>query len=204
MEQSVHVLVFDGLADWEPALALAALRDAGIPVKTVGFTRDPVTTAAGLRIVPDLAWDELDPAQIKLLLLAGGDGWQANEYPVKAFEERLKSLLDAKIPVAAACGATVALARAGVFEGRAHTSNSQTWLTGIVPDYAGRELYRDELAVREDGLITATGAAPVDFAREVITELSAMPQEKIGPWFTLFKTGRLPEGVSPAQIFAQS
>lgn len=203
MEQSVHVLVFDGLADWEPALALAALRDAGIPVKTVGFTRDPITTAAGMRLVPDLAWDELDPAQIKLLLLAGGDGWAAKEYPVKAFEERIKGLLDAKVPVAAACGATVALARAGLFEGRPHTSNSLQWLSGIVPDYPGQELYRDELAVRTDGLITATGAAPVDFAREVITELRAMPEDKLGPWFTLFKTGRLPEGVEPAQIFAQ-
>lgn len=203
MEPSVHVLVFDGLADWEPTLALAALRDAGLPVKTVGFTKEPITTAAGLRVVPDMTWEELVPEHIKLLILAGSDGWQATEYPVKEFEEKLRALLDAKVPVAAACGATVAIARAGLFEGRPHTSNGLQWLSAIVPDYAGKELYRDELAVRADGLITATGAAPVEFAREVIAELDVMPQDKLSHWFTMFKTGRLPEGVEPAQVFAQ-
>jgi putative intracellular protease/amidase len=203
MEQSVHVLIFDGLADWEPALALAVLRDNGLPVTTVGFSRDPVTTSAGLRVTPDLAWEEVRIAKVKLLLLPGGDAWQRSEYPTAAFESTLRKLLDAKIPVAAICGATVALARAGVFEGRAHTSNDPQWLSAIAPEYPGRELYKDELVVRQDGLITAPGTAPVEFAREVIAELGAMPADKIGAWFTLFKTGRMPAGVDPARLFDQ-
>lgn len=203
MEQSVHTLVFDGLADWEPALALAVLRDNGLPITTVGFTRDTVTTAAGMRIVPDLSWEEVRIAKVKLLLIPGGDAWQRSEYPTAAFESTLKKLLEAKVPVAAICGATVALARAGAFEGRPHTSNDAHWLSSIAPEYRGRELYRDELVVRQDGLITAPGTAPVEFAREVISELGAMPEDKIGAWFTLFKTGRMPAGVDPARLFDQ-
>ena len=202
MEQSVHVLVFDGLADWEPALALAVLRDNGLPITTVGFSRDVVTTAAGLRVVPDLSWEEVRIAKVKLLILPGGDAWQRSEYPTAAFESTLKKLLDAKVPVAAICGATVGLARAGAFEGRAHTSNDAAWLKSIAPDYAGRDLYRDELVVHQDGLITAPGTAPVEFAREVIAELDAMPSDKLGAWFTLFKTGRMPAGVDPARLFS--
>lgn len=200
-EKSVHVLIFDGLADWEPALALAMLRDSGIPVTTVGFGSEVVTTAAGLRVVPDLSWEQVQIEKVRLLLLPGGDAWQRGEYPTAAFEEKLNALLTARVPVAAICGATVALARAGTFEGRAHTSNAAEWLQSIAKDYPGSDQYRDELVVRADGLITAPGTAPVEFAREVIAELQAMPSDKLGDWFTLFKTGRMPAGVDPAQLF---
>lgn len=201
MEQAVHVVVFDGLPDWEPALALAALRDASIPVKSVGFTSEPVITAAGLRIVPDLALEEVDPDKVKLLMIPGGDLWQKSAYPVSAFEGLLRQLFDKQIPVAAICGGTIALARAGLFAGRSHTSNDARWLKAIVPEYAGQELYQNELSVRQDGLITAPGSAPVEFAREVLGQLDAMPADKLGHWFTLFKTGRMPTGVDPAQLF---
>lgn len=203
MEQAVHVVVFDGLPDWEPALALAALRDASIPVRTVGFSSEPVIAAAGLRVVPDLALEEVNPARVKLLVVPGGDHWEASGYPVSAFENLLKQLAEAHVPVAAICGATVALARAGTFAGKAHTGNGRKWLQSIVPTYVGQELYRDELAVRDDGLITAPGSAPVEFAREVVRELGAMPEDRLEHWFTLFKTGRLPEGVDAAQIFTE-
>jgi putative intracellular protease/amidase len=201
MEQAVYVVVFDGLPDWEPALALAALRDASIPVKSVGFTSEPVITAAGLRIVPDLALEEIDPAMVKLLVIPGGDLWRASAYPVSAFEGLLRQLFEMKVPVAAICGGTIPLARSGFLAGRPHTSNDARWLQAIVPDYAGQELYKNELSVREGGLITAPGSAPVEFAREVLGELDAMPADKLGHWFTLFKTGRMPTGVDPAQLF---
>ena len=40
MNGKVHVLVFDGFADWEPAHALAELRrSGGLEVVAVGVTR---------------------------------------------------------------------------------------------------------------------------------------------------------------------
>ena len=203
MEQAVHVVVFDGLPDWEPALALAALRDASIPVRSVGFSSEPVITAAGLRVVPDLALEEVDVARVKLLVVPGGDHWGASGYPVNAFHDLLKRLRTAGVPIAAICGATVALARAGVLEGKPHTGNGRAWLETMAPTYPGADLYRDELAVSQDGLITAPGSAPVEFAREVIRELDVMPADKLEHWFTLFKTGRMPAGVDPAQLFSE-
>ena len=49
---AVHVLVFDGFADWEPAQALAELRsDSGRRVVSVSFSPDIVCSMGGLRVV---------------------------------------------------------------------------------------------------------------------------------------------------------
>ncbi len=41
----IHVLVFDGFADWEPAYALAELRRSGnYEIVSAGFTGDEVTS----------------------------------------------------------------------------------------------------------------------------------------------------------------
>jgi len=203
MTPAVHLVLIDGLADWEPAYALPALRQAGYDVVTVGFTPDAVITLSGLRVTPDIQWDALTPAASKLVLLPGSDGWALNEYPVEKFQQKLHALLEAKVPVAAICGATVAVARAGAFEGRQHTSNDAGWLQQNAPDYKGASLYRgDELAVRDRGLISAAGTGPVEFAREIISELGAMPADKLEIWSALFKTGRLPANVDPARFFA--
>lgn len=201
MTPAVHLVLIDGLADWEPAYALPALRQCGYDVVTVGFTPDPVVTLSGLRVTPDIQWDALTDS--KLVLLPGSDGWARSEYPVEKFQRRLAELLTASVPVAAICGATVAIARAGGFEGRQHTSNDRSWLAQQAPGYAGADEYRqDELAVRDRGLISAAASAPVEFAREIIAELAAMPADKLEFWFSLFKTGRLPASVDAARFFA--
>lgn len=203
MTPAVHLVLIDGLADWEPAYALPALRQSGYDVITVGFTPDVVTTLAGLRVTPDVQWNAFDPTSSKLVLLPGSDGWARNEYPVETFQHKLRALLDDNVPVAAICGATVAVARAGGFRDRQHTSNDRSWLLAEAPAYEGAAQYRsDELAVRDRGLISAAGTAPVEFAREIIAELGAMPNEKLELWFALFKTGRLPANVDAARFFA--
>jgi hypothetical protein len=71
MKQTVHVLVFDGLADWEPAHALCELRRSGkFDVRSVGFSPQPVITMAGLKVAPDLSIDGLKPQT--LLCCAAG------------------------------------------------------------------------------------------------------------------------------------
>lgn len=57
----------------------------------------------------------------------------------------------------------------GLLDTRAHTGNHPSELRDLVPDYRGAALYRDQpQAVRDGGVITASGAAPVSFAREIL------------------------------------
>jgi len=193
MTPAVHVLVFDGFADWEPAFALAELRrSGGLDVVTLGFTASPVRSMGGLRVVPDRAIVGLDPATIRLLILPGGDLWEG-EYPRAELEAVLTALRQGGVPVAAICGATVALARAGWLDDHAHTSNERAYLERMAPAYTGSDRYVDALAVRDRGLITASGVGPTEFAREIFEELQIFSAADRSVWYHLFKHGRFPE-----------
>ena len=196
-ERAVHVLVFDGFADWEPAHALAELRRSGNrTVCAVGFTREPVTSMGGLRVIPDLELHDVRTANVELLIIPGGDLWETVEYPRQLLEALVAALLAAAIPVAAICGGTLALGRAGVLDDRRHTSNMRSYLPDNVSTYAGAELYVDTAAVRDRHLITASGLAAVDFARAIFAELSVFDAADEAMWFDMFKHGELPESAS--------
>jgi putative intracellular protease/amidase len=193
MTPAVHVLVFEGFADWEPAYALAELRrSGGLDIVTLGFTDAPVRSMGGVRVVPDRALASLDPAAVRLLILPGGDMWEGI-YPRAELEAVLAGLRAREVPIAAICGATLALARAGLLNDRAHTSNEQTYLTSLAPEYAGGGQYVDELAVRDRRVITASGLGPTEFAREIFEELEVFTAEERPVWYHLFKHGRFPQ-----------
>jgi putative intracellular protease/amidase len=193
MTPAVHVLVFEGFADWEPAYALAELRrSGGMDIVTLGFTDAPVRSMGGLRVVPDRALAGLDPGAVRLLILPGGDMWEGI-YPRAELEAVLAGLRAREVPIAAICGATLALARAGLLNDRAHTSNEQAYLTSLAAEYAGGSQYVDELAVRDRRVITASGLGPTEFAREIFEELEVFTAEERPVWYHLFKHGRFPQ-----------
>ncbi len=101
-------------------------------VVTAGFTKAPVTTMGGLRLVPDTTIDDVNVADAGILLLPGGERWERQvDKDVQALVQRFDA---ATIPIAAICGATLAVARAGVTRGRRHTSNGKTYLKKMVPE----------------------------------------------------------------------
>ena len=192
MAAAIHVLVFEGLADWEPAYALAELRrSGGHEVVTLGFGDAPITSMGGLRILPHRTLSDLKPPAVRLLILPGGDMWEG-DYPRAELERALRSLCAEGVPVAAICGGTLALARAGLLDDRAHTSNEPGYLERLAPDYRGGAFYVGELAVRDRGVITASGLGPTEFAREIFEELGVFSAEDRGLWYQLFKYGRVP------------
>jgi putative intracellular protease/amidase len=109
--------------------------------------------------------------------------------PLEALLHRLER---EGVPIAAICGATLAVARAGLLEDRAHTSNELAYLQRI-PSYRGSNRYVDALAVRDRGLITASGLGPTEFAREIFEELGVFSPEDRRLWSHVFKHGRFPE-----------
>lgn len=189
MTETVHVAVFDTYADWEIGYATAHIRRPSwqrapgrYDIRTVGATRAPITTMGGLRIVPDLALAELEPADSALLILAGGDRWDTDE--MAGFRELARRFVEADVPVAAICGATYGLALAGVLDDRPHTSNAAEFLQ--LSGYAGAALYRDEPVERDGSLITATSVAPAHFARAIFELLGLYEPAVAASWFKLY------------------
>jgi putative intracellular protease/amidase len=186
---TVHVAVFDGLADWEIGYLTAHLRNGDHQrepgrwdVRTVGATAEPVTTMGGLRLLPDLSLGQLDPAASAMLVLPGGTHWEAGGG--SAFVDAARRFSDAGVPVAAVCGATFALAAAGLLDNRPHTSNDPAYLA--MSGYAGARHYVAEPAVIDGNLITASGIAPVHLARAVFERLGVHEPDVLASWMKLY------------------
>jgi putative intracellular protease/amidase len=191
-DRAVYLLVVPGFADWEPAHALAELRrQGGYRVEVVGLTRDPVTSMGGLTVQPTRALADVDPGDVAVFILPGGDRWESAP-PEPELVALLSRLQSRHIPVAAICGATVALARAGLIGGRRHTSNGRAYLEEQAPGYGDGAHYVDAPAVRDRGLITASGLADVEFAAQLFDELGVLSASDRALWIELFRSGRLP------------
>ena len=96
--------------------------------------------------------------------------------------------LDAGVPVAAICGATIAMADKGMLDDRRHTSNDLGALKAMAPRYRGERHYESELAIRDGKLVTASGVAPAHFAAAVLRALDAMTDEVADTWLQLNTT----------------
>ncbi|ROO89151.1 DJ-1/PfpI family protein [Actinocorallia herbida] len=188
--RDVWVAVYDGWADWEAGHAIAHLakaewqREPGrYRVRTVGATAGPVTTAGGIRIVPDAVLGEVGPEGSALLILPGADGWD-EPGTLDPFADLARRFLDTGVPVAAICGATAGLARAGLLDDRAHTSAVAEYLAAT--GYEGGAHYVEADAVTGGNVITAGPTEPVAFAREIFARLGLYEPAVLDAWFRLF------------------
>lgn len=189
--QTVHLAVYDGLADWQAGHAIAHLRNKGrrrtlrdFDVVTVGLSGAPVTTMGGLTVLPDIVLPQLKPAGSAMLILPGSPAWDDTPETMAPFGSAAGIFLDTGVPVAAICGATAGLAREGVLDHRDHTSTTPEYL--LATGYAGASRYRDALAVTDGDLVTAGPTAPIEFAREIFTMLEIWPSRVLDAWYRLY------------------
>jgi putative intracellular protease/amidase len=188
--RTAHVALYDTLADWEVGHLLAELRTGRFTgtrfdVVTVAESLDPVTSMGGVRMVPDALLADLDPADSDILVLAGADIWDAGGG--EAFAAAARRFLDAGVPVAAICGATAGLARAGLLDERRHTSAAAEYLAAT--GYAGGDHYVDERAVVDGDLITAGPQSPVQFACAALGRLGLASDRTLEAYEALFCGG---------------
>jgi putative intracellular protease/amidase len=154
----------------------------------------------GLRATPDLTLDNLDPATAAILILPGSQSW-LDPAANTAVMSLLSDLRSGGVLLAAICGATLALARLGLLDTVAHTSNGPGFLGSHAPAYAGRKLYRaDALAVADGGIVTAAGHGAIEFAYEIILALAILDPATAKQWFDLFKHGVVP----PPEFWSQT
>ena len=193
--KKAHVLLFDGYADWELGNVLAELRRLGeVDVVTIGFSDKSVVSMGGLHVKPDMVLAQVNLKDILVFILPGGYMWEGS-YPKAEIDQFLNRLEEEAIPIAAICAATTVLARAGLFQGRRHTSNSMKYLSKMVPEYSEHSNYVNSLSTRDRHVITASGLGPVEFTMEVLSELNLSSPEMRSIWFEAFKRGKYPDDV---------
>lgn len=187
----VYLFLFNTLSDWEIGYAVAGINNSKMQVhpkkyqlKTFSTDGQSVRTIGGLQITPDLSLNEVILSDAEMLILPGGENWDEggnHEATLLA-----KKFHENQIKVAAICGATLGLAKSGLLDFVQHTSNSKDYL--LKSNYQGVEYYIDELSVSDAGIITASGTAPLEFARDIFKELNLYKTEVLEAWYKLFKT----------------
>jgi putative intracellular protease/amidase len=187
---TAHLALYDTLADWEVGHLLAELHTGrftgtGFDVVAVAESHEPITTMGGVRIVPDALLADLEPGNSDLLVLPGAEMWDARGG--EAFAAAAGRFLEAGVPVAAICGATAGLARAGLLDERNHTSDAAEYLAAT--GYAGGDRYIDERSVVDGHLITAGSHSPVQFARATLGCLRLASERRLEAYERFFHNG---------------
>jgi putative intracellular protease/amidase len=175
-----------GWADWEAGAVLALLRRyVKVQIEVATPTGDPETSIGGVLAAADYRFDDPVLSDADVYILIGSDEWTKGETPAISALIR-QAFADGKI-VAGICAGTTALARAGLFEGRKHSSNGKDWLAEQVPGYAGADHYVDTPKAVTDGkLVSASGLAPVTFAAAVARLIAPEQEEMIAGYEAMF------------------
>ena len=190
-QRDVHLFLVDTMADWEPALAAAHINRpapgvrSAYRIRTASIDAKPIRSMAGLAIAPDQPLSEIDPKESAMLILPGADSWTSPSTDPAL--SKAKEFVQAGVPIAAICGATFGLARAGLLDNRRHTSNDPGWLASS--GYGGGAHYVAEPAVEDRGVITASVTGSLEFARLILARLGIFSDVALRAWYGLYKTG---------------
>ena len=192
---TVYIYVLETLADWELGYVTAELnsgrffrKDAPeVSVKTATISKEPVKTMGGLTIVPDCSISDIAAGEKSVLLLPGANTWSDPKH--SAIIEKAGELLSAGAMVCAICGATAALANAGLLDGRPHTSNGAGYLEMVSPAYRGQKFFIDAPSVADHNLITASSTGALLWAKQVIERLDVFQHSTLEAWYAYFSTG---------------
>ncbi|MGC5023641.1 DJ-1/PfpI family protein [Tsukamurella sp. DT100] len=189
--RTIALYATDTMADWEYAYLTTQIaqaeqaRPGRFTLTLVGDGLDEVTSLGGMPVRPtrDVA-DLVADGALAALVLPGGEHYDEGHERVL---ETVTGLLARDVPVAAICGATFLLARAGLLDDRRHTSNDPGYLQ--LTGYTGGALYADAPVVTDRGITTASGIHAVPFTAEVMRVTGLYPDDVADAWEQLFRTG---------------
>ena len=193
---TIYVYILDTLADWELGYATSELnsgrffkKDAqSISLKTVSSSKEPICTMGGFTITPDCLIDDMVVNESSVLLLPGANTWSDPKH--RAIIKKAREFLSTKAMVGAICGATAALANAGILDNRPHTSNGAGFLEMVSPNYKGQGFYIDEPSVANNNLFTAGSTGGLLLVKQIIEHLDVFHADTLEAWYNYFSTGK--------------
>lgn len=184
--KTLGVLLVEGFADWEyPLLAASAREWFGIDVRFLTPGGSPVTSIAGLRYSDGSAFEAADAGTLDALAVIGSGTWTGDAPP--QLGGALHAHHKAGCILGGICAGTVPLARAGLFAGRAHTSNGREWLLEATGGYDGADGYSDvPHAVTAGSIVSAPGSAPGTFACAMLEAMLPQAGEQVAQMRAMF------------------
>ncbi|MGW1167075.1 GlxA family transcriptional regulator [Streptomyces sp. NPDC002550] len=148
--------------------------DTGYHVVLAAETLAPVTTAAGVRVLPDVTFDEAATRRIDTLVVPGSvdvdDRRQVHALVDPAVVVRVKELAGRSRRVASVCVGAHLLAAAGLLDGKRATTH---WSTAqqLAADHPSVEVDADPIFIRQGNVWTGAGlTACLDLSLALVAE----------------------------------
>ncbi|MFW9844887.1 MAG: DJ-1/PfpI family protein [Candidatus Thorarchaeota archaeon] len=167
-----YVFLYDGFADFEIAPLLLFLREK-TEVITFSFEKGVQRSEEQLSVVVDQSIVDVNPEDVDLLIIPGGDPEPHKERT--DFHDFLRQVHKHGTIIAAICGGPGFLAHAGLLKGLriAHGYSPED----AIRVFEGSEI-TDEDVIVEGNIITARGQAFAEFAVEVYRTLDFFESEE--------------------------
>jgi len=169
-KKTCYVFLSESYADWEIGLLMAGLNSSrAIEVLTFALTKDPVCSMGNLAVMPDLSLQEVDPADIDLLVLTGSPIWGKGEN--RALSGLINHVLQLHKSIAAMSDTTLLMAC----------------------------YHTDQAVARDGHFITAGGPYPFQFARKIFKYFSLLDNVPFMEWYQQFQsrtTASLPPNIT--------
>ncbi|MGW5786505.1 GlxA family transcriptional regulator [Streptomyces sp. NPDC003757] len=147
---------------------------AGYDVVLAAETMDPVTTGAGVRVLPDTTFDELATRRIDTLIVPGAvrmdDQRRVHPLTDPAVVERVRQLAGRTRRVTSVCVGAHILAAAGLLDGKRATTH---WSTArqLADEHPAIEVDADPIFIREGDVWTGAGiSACLDLSLALIAD----------------------------------
>jgi len=172
---AIAVALFEGAEEldwagpWEVLAAWAqGWPDDGVEVFTIAQTDGPVTSAKGLRVLPDYTWDTA-PA-FDVLVYPGGRGTRP-QIGDEAILSWLRGLAGAGTLMTSVCTGSLVFAAAGLLDGVPATTHWAN-LDQLADLGTGIEVRPDDRFVDNGAVVTAAGvSAGIDMALHLVARL---------------------------------
>lgn len=173
MSKTVLIPLAEGFEEIEAITLIDLLRRAGIEVTTAGLTDGPVCGSHGIRIEADTTLDAVASRDFDMVALPGGLPGAHHLRDDARVQAVLKRHAQSGAWTAAICAAPVALAAAGLLDGRAATSYPGFVEKLSIPGLA----HRQDAVVVDGKIVTSRGpGTAMDFALTLIELLCGSPE----------------------------
>ena len=186
--KNIYLFLFNGYSDWEISYCTPEIYKNGkFNLKTFSIDGGNVRSMGGLQVVPELSLKDILPEKVDVLILPGGTAWDENK--LNDILPLVINLVEQRKCIAAICAATFFLAKNGILDTIKHTSNDLHYLKSVAPNYKGEILYQSDKAYIDNNIITASGIAPIEFAKEIFSYIELFDKTALENWYQLYKNG---------------
>ena len=135
----------------EAVIIIDTFRRAGWHVSAAGLKEGTVTASRGVKIEPDVIWDDINPDDFHMIVLPGGGGGTDELCKDKRVLEAISKFYREGKIVGAVCAGPLVLQTAGILEGKKITCHPAVREKIDIPEIVNNDVVVDGKIITSQG-----------------------------------------------------